>query len=65
MRLPIYESHLYRGVQDCSEVFAQSNPAEASRLISATLHRFGRLDILINTAGIIVVGPAENQPLEA
>jgi short-subunit dehydrogenase len=41
------------------------NPAEASRLIKATLHRFGRLDVLINNAGIIVVGPAVNQPLEA
>jgi short-subunit dehydrogenase len=41
------------------------NPGEASRLISATLNRFGRIDILINNAGIIVVGPAENQPLEA
>jgi short-subunit dehydrogenase len=40
------------------------DPAEAIRLISAARHRFGRVDILINNAGIIVVGPAENQPLE-
>lgn len=41
------------------------NPAKASRLVSASLHRFSRLDILINNAGIIVVGPAQNQPLQA
>ena len=41
------------------------DPSEALRLVQATLLRFGHLDILINNAGIIVVGPAENQPLEA
>jgi short-subunit dehydrogenase len=38
---------------------------EASRLVEAAIQRFGRLDVLINDAGIIEVGPVENQPLEA
>ncbi len=32
-------------------------------LIAAALNSFGQLDILINNAGIIEVGPVENQPL--
>jgi short-subunit dehydrogenase len=40
------------------------NENQASQLIAATLQHFGRLDILINDAGIIEVGPAINQPLE-
>ena len=34
-------------------------------LIAAALNTFGRFDILINNAGIMEVGPVENQPLEA
>jgi short-subunit dehydrogenase len=34
-------------------------------LIEAALQTFGSLDVLINNAGIIEVGPVENQPLEA
>ena len=40
------------------------NPGQAGQLIAATLEHFGRLDILINDAGIIEVGPAANQTLE-
>ena len=40
-------------------------PADAQSLIDQTLSRFGRLDTLINNAGVIEVGPIENQPLEA
>jgi NAD(P)-dependent dehydrogenase (short-subunit alcohol dehydrogenase family) len=40
------------------------NPDEAARLIDEATRRFGRVDILINNAGVITVGPIENQPLE-
>lgn len=44
-------------------------PEEASRLIDEATRRFGRVDVLINNAGVInagviTVGPIENQPLE-
>jgi len=40
------------------------NPEEASRLIDEATRRFGRVDVLINNAGVITVGPVENQTLE-
>ncbi|HSY35359.1 MAG TPA: SDR family oxidoreductase [Acidobacteriaceae bacterium] len=41
-----------------------SKPEEAQRLIDETIARFGRIDVLINNAGIIDVGPIESQTLE-
>jgi len=38
---------------------------QAATLIDHAISHFGRIDILINNAGIIEVGPAENQPLAA
>jgi short-subunit dehydrogenase len=42
-----------------------TDPKQATHLIHAAYDTFGRIDLLINNAGIIEVGPFENQSLEA
>jgi short-subunit dehydrogenase len=39
--------------------------AEARQLITGAIERFGRVDVLVNNAGVMHVGPVENQPIEA
>ncbi|MGA7158592.1 MAG: SDR family oxidoreductase [Acidobacteriaceae bacterium] len=41
-----------------------SKPEECDRLIAETIARFSRIDVLINNAGIIDVGPIESQTIE-
>ena len=42
-----------------------SDATQAAGLVEATLRLFGKLDVLINNAGIIEVGALQDQPLEA
>jgi short-subunit dehydrogenase len=40
-----------------------AQPAECQRLIAAAISRFGRIDVLVNNAAVIEVGPVEAQTL--
>jgi meso-butanediol dehydrogenase / (S,S)-butanediol dehydrogenase / diacetyl reductase len=40
-------------------------PEEVGRAVDATLARFGKIDLLVNNAGIAWMGPALDTPLEA
>src|ERR1700722_18072872 len=42
-----------------------TDASQASMLLDHAVSHFGRIDVLINNAGIIEVGPVENQPLAA
>ena len=42
-----------------------TDPSQAKSLIDHAIEHFGHIDVLINNAGVIEVGPVENQPLAA
>jgi NAD(P)-dependent dehydrogenase (short-subunit alcohol dehydrogenase family) len=42
-----------------------TDPTQAAHLIDRAIAHFGHIDVLINNAAIIEVGPIENQPLAA
>jgi NAD(P)-dependent dehydrogenase (short-subunit alcohol dehydrogenase family) len=42
-----------------------AQPSECQRLVAEAIARFGRIDVLVNNAGIIEVGPIESQTTEA
>lgn len=52
------------GVDAFSQVCDVTDRAAVERLIAAAIEHFGRIDVLINNAGLISVGPFESQRLE-
>jgi NAD(P)-dependent dehydrogenase (short-subunit alcohol dehydrogenase family) len=42
-----------------------AKPQECKRLVEEAIARYGHIDVLVNNAGIIEVGPIEAQPVEA
>src|SRR2546423_966543 len=49
-----------RGVAVATVVTDLSTPAEAERAVDECIDAFGRLDVLVNNAGVITVGPFEH-----
>jgi short-subunit dehydrogenase len=47
------------GAEVLAVVCDVQDPDDLHRLVAATLERFGRIDLLVNNAGIIQVGPAQ------
>jgi NADPH:quinone reductase-like Zn-dependent oxidoreductase len=41
-----------------------SDDADLRRLVDATLNRYGRIDVLVNNAGVVNVAPAEEEDVE-
>jgi short-subunit dehydrogenase len=52
------------GVEVVDLVCDVGNRQDVHRLVEAVRLRFGRIDVLVNTAGIIAVGPLDEQKLE-
>jgi NAD(P)-dependent dehydrogenase (short-subunit alcohol dehydrogenase family) len=65
-RLTLLERKAIQSPEDVLLIPADLTDAtQAASLIEHAIDHFGRLDILINNAGVIEVGPVENQPIDA
>jgi NAD(P)-dependent dehydrogenase (short-subunit alcohol dehydrogenase family) len=53
-----------RGVDVLATVCDVGDREQVQHLVAATIERFGRVDVLINNAGLIEVGPLSHQTLE-
>ena len=51
---------LSRGIDVVTVVTDLATAAEAERVVNATVWTYGHLDVLINNAGVLTVGPFEN-----
>ena len=51
------------GMEVLAEVCDVTNNDDVEQFLTAVLARFGRVDVLINNAGVISVGPVESQTL--
>jgi short-subunit dehydrogenase len=61
----LLERHAHLKPEDFYLVAADlAKPAECQRLVDETIAHFGRIDVLVNNAGVIEVGPVEVQTLE-
>jgi gluconate 5-dehydrogenase len=59
------EEHLRsRGVEVAAVACDVTDPEAARRLVAAAVERFGRLDVLVNNAGVSWGAPLEEMPLE-
>ncbi|WP_084080520.1 SDR family NAD(P)-dependent oxidoreductase [Edaphobacter aggregans] len=65
-RYTLLDRHAVRSPESVLLIPADlTDPDQAQNLIDHAIAHFGRIDVLINNAGIIEVGPVEDQPLAA
>jgi NAD(P)-dependent dehydrogenase (short-subunit alcohol dehydrogenase family) len=65
-RASLFEKNAIQSLSDVLLIPADlTDSSQAASMIQHAIDHFGRIDILINNAGVIEVGPVENQPLES